>query len=151
MESKTTRNILLALLAFLGLGAIGGGVIFIISPGGKLFGMPLSMLDKSPFSSFLIPGIILFLVLGIAPILLMIALIKKPNSKFANWFNFFKDMHWSWSYTIYVAFTLIFWIQIEMVLLNAVSWLHTFYMLLAVVLIFVALLPQVRNLYKNKL
>ena len=151
MESKTTRNILLALLAFLGLGAIGGGVIFIISPGGKLFGMPLSMLDKSPFSSFLIPGIILFSVLGIAPILLMIALIKKPNSKFANWFNFFKDMHWSWSYTIYVAFTLIFWIQIEMVLLNAVSWLHTFYMLLAVVIIFVALLPQVRNLYKNKL
>lgn len=95
MESKITRNILLALLAFLGLGAMGGGAIFIISPSGKLFGMPLSMLDKTPFSNFLIPGIILFLVLGIAPILLMMALIKKPNSKFANWFNYFKDMHWA--------------------------------------------------------
>jgi hypothetical protein len=30
-----------------------------------------------------------------------------------------------------------------------VHWLHTFYMLFAVGLIYVALLPQVRNLYKR--
>ncbi|MEP6713704.1 MAG: hypothetical protein ABJA37_14855 [Ferruginibacter sp.] len=149
MESKTYRNILLALLAFLGIGAIGGGGVLIISPGGKLIGMPLSMLDHSPFKSFLIPGIILFLFLGIAPLLLTIALLKKPASKLAEQINVFKDMHWSWSYTIYIGFTLIIWIQIEMMFLSAVSWLHTFYMFFAVVIIFVALLPQVRSLYKK--
>lgn len=150
MKSKSTINILIGLLAFLGLGAIGGGAVLIISPSGKLIGMPLSMLNPSPFYNFLIPGVILFLVLGVIPLLLIIALLKKPTSKLAEQFNFFSDMHWAWTYSIYVAFTLIFWIQIEMVLLNAVSWLHTFYMLLAVVIIFVALLPQVRKLYKNE-
>ncbi|MEO5945053.1 MAG: hypothetical protein ABIP30_00600 [Ferruginibacter sp.] len=149
MKTKSAKNILISLLAFLSLGAIGGGAILIISPSGKLIGMPLSMLNLSPFNNFLIPGIILFLVLGIIPMLLIMALLKKPISKLAEQFNFFNDMHWAWTYSIYIAFILIFWIQIEMVLLNAVSWLHTFYMLLAVVIIFVALLPQVRNLYKR--
>ena len=58
-------------------------------------------------------------------------------------------MHWAWAFSIYVAFALIIWIQLEMVFLQAVEWLHTFYMFYAVVLIFVALLPQVRNLYKK--
>ena len=143
------KNLLIALLAFLGLGAIAGGVVLIISPSGKLMGMPLALLDPSPFTNYLIPGIILFLVLSIIPILLIIALLRKRTSKFAEQFNFCPDMHWAWSYTIYIAFILIFWIQIEMVMLNAVSWLHTFYMLLAVIIIFVALLPHVRNLYRK--
>ena len=146
---KLTRNILIGLLVFLGIGAIGGGGVFIISPSGKLMGMPLSMLNKSPFDNFLIPGIILFSVLGIVPTLLARALYKKPTSKLAERFNFFKDMHWTWTFSIYVAFALIIWLQIEMQMLSAVSWLHTFYMFLAVLILFVALLPQVRNLYKK--
>ncbi|MEP7377850.1 MAG: hypothetical protein ABI675_30905, partial [Chitinophagaceae bacterium] len=126
MKLNMARNILIALLAFLGLGAIGGGGVLIISPGGEWIGMPLSMLKHSPFKSFLLPGIILFSMLGIAPLLLIIALLKKPASGFAGRFNFFSDMHWSWTYSIYVAFVLIFWIQIQMAFLSAVSWLHTF-------------------------
>ncbi|MEO6316320.1 MAG: hypothetical protein ABIU63_07815 [Chitinophagaceae bacterium] len=149
MKSNAGLYLLIALLAFLGLGAIGGGAVLIISPSGKLIGMPLSMLTPSPFSSFLIPGIILFLILGIVPFLLIIALLRKPASKLADRFNCFFDMHWSWTYAIYMGFMLIFWIQIEMIMLSAVSWLHTFYMMLAVVIIFVALLPQIKRLYKK--
>jgi hypothetical protein len=144
-----TRNFLLFLLAVLGLGAIFGGGVLIISPSGALFGMPLAMLDDSPFTSFLIPGIILFSVLGLAPCLLIIALIKKPQWSFAEQLNFFNDMHWSWSYTIYIAFALIGWIQIEMMFLQSVHWSHTLYIIIALLIIFVALLPQVRTLYKK--
>ena len=146
---KNTRSILLILLGFLGLGAMGGGGALIISPSGKLLGMPLSMLEESPFNSFFVPGIILFSVLGLIPIWLIIALLKKPESKLAENINFFNDMHWAWTYSIYIAFVLIFWIQIQMVFLSTVYWLHTFYMFLAVLIIFVALLPQVRNSYKK--
>lgn len=149
MKNKTTMKFLLFLLAVLGLGAIGGGGVLIISPNGKLIGMPLSMLNESPFTDFLIPGIILFSVLGLVPIMLTFALLKKPASKLADRFNLFKDMHWSWTYSIYIAFVLIFWIQIQMMFLSAVHWVHTFYMFFAVLIIFVALLPQVRNLYKK--
>jgi len=149
MNIKNTRSILLILLGFLGLGALGGGGALIISPSGKLLGMPLSMLAESPFNSFFMPGIILFLVLGLIPLCLIIALLKKPESKLAENINFFKDMHWAWTYSIYIAFVLIFWIQIQMVFLSTVYWLHTFYMFFAVLIIFVALLPQVRNSYKK--
>jgi hypothetical protein len=144
-----TRNILIGLLVFLGVGAMFGGSVLIISPSGKLIGMPLSMLEKSPFDNFLIPAIILFMVLGLSPILLALALLIKPENKFAEKINCFHDMHWSSTFSIYVAFALIIWIQLEMVFLHAVQWLHTFYMFYALTLIFTALLPQVRRLYKK--
>lgn len=143
------RNLLLFLLAFLGLGAIFGGAVFIISPSGALFGMPLLLLDNSPFNDFLIPGIILFTILGIIPIIVVFALIKKPESKCAELFNFYKDMYWAWSYCIYIAFALVIWIQIEMTILSAVHWSHTLYMFLSIAILFFALLPQVRSLYKK--
>jgi hypothetical protein len=148
MQSTTARNILLLLLAFLGLSAIGGGGALIIYPSGKLLGgLPLSILKRSPFNNFLVPGIILFIVLGLFPSLLVFALLKKPSSKLAERLNFFKDMHWSWSFSIYVAFALIIWIQVETIYVQGVGWLQTFYMFFAIPLIFVALLPKVKNLY----
>ena len=151
MKLTTARNILLFLLAFLGLSAIGGGGALIISPSGKLLGgLPLSILERSPFNNFLIPGIILFVVIGLFPSLLVFALLKKPASKLAERINFFKDMHWSWTFSIYVAFALIIWIQVETIYVQGVGWLQTFYMLFAIPLIFVALLPRVRKFYKNE-
>jgi len=150
MKSKAARNILVILLLFLGIGALGGGLGLIISPSGRLMGgLPLSVLQNSPFRDFLIPGIILFLVLGISPCLIALALIRKPANRLAEYFNFFKDMHWAWSFSIYVAFALIIWIQVETVFVRGTSWLQTFYMLYAIPVIFVALLPQIRDIYKK--
>ena len=148
--SKTARNILLLVLAFLSLGAIGGGIVLIISPTGELMGMPLSEFKNIPFDSFMIPGIFLLVVLGIIPSMLIIALIKKPDSSLAESLNIFKDMHWTWSLCIYIAFILIAWIHIELIFMQgAVHWLQTFYMAYAVLILTLALLPGVRYLYKK--
>ena len=149
MKPMFFRNILIGLLAFLGVGAIFGGGALIISPSGELLGMPLSMIKDSPFPDFLVPAIFLFTFLGLAPCLLIFALLKKPESKLAELINFYKDMHWSWSFSIYIAFILIMWLQLEMMFIHSVHWSHTFYMFLAVTIIIVAILPQVRNLYKQ--
>ena len=58
-------------------------------------------------------------------------------------------MYWAWSFSIYIAFALIIWLQTEMFLLQSVDWLHNFYMILAIVIILIALLPEVRNFYKK--
>ena len=151
MKIKSVRNLFLILLGLLSIGAIGGGAVLIISPSGELIGIPLSEYRNLPFNSYLIPGIILFSVLGIIPALLIIALIKKPTSKFAERFNVFIDMHWSWTYSIYVAFALIGWIHIQLIFLQGVvHWLHTFYMFYAILIITVALLPGIRNHYRKK-
>lgn len=135
------RNILLFLLSFLGFSAIGGGGVLIISPTGEMIGMPLSLLKNSPFGSFLIPGSILFTIFGLFPILLTFALIKKPDSRLAERLNFFRDMRWAWTFTVYTAFALIIWLQTEMFFLQGVGWLHNIYMFLAIAIIFVSLLP----------
>ena len=150
MKTNFERNILVCLLSFLGISALGGGLFLIISPSGKLIGgLPLSILKNSPFQDFLIPGIILFLVIGIVPLLTAIALIKKPMSVFAEKLNVFKDLHWSWSFSIYVAFALIIWIQVESIFVQSVGWLQTFYLLYALPIIIIALLPKVRLKYKK--
>lgn len=144
-EMRTMVNTLRGLLAFLGIGAVFGGAVLIISPSGELIGMPLSLLGTSPFHTFLIPGIILFFVLGLFPFLLFYALVREVKSPLADYLNVFKDMKWAWSFVIYQAFALIIWIQIEMVFLQAVHWLHTLYMFYAIAILAVALMPQVRN------
>ncbi|MCP2039260.1 hypothetical protein [Chryseobacterium sp. HSC-36S06] len=150
MKPTATRNILISLLLFLGVSAIGGGGALIISPSGKLLGgLPLSILAQSPFPDFLIPGIILFTILGFFPCYISYALIKKPTNNIAEYFNLFKDMYWAWSYSIYIGFALIIWIQVETIFINGTSWLQTFYILYSIPIIFVALLPKVRTLYKK--
>jgi len=148
---KKIRNIFLIVLGFLGIGAIGGGIVLIISPTGDLLGITLSEFKNIPFDSYLIPGIILFSVLGVIPLLLIIALLKKPESRIAEHINIFKDMHWSWTFSIYIAFILIGWIHIQLIFLQgAVHWLQTFYIFYAILIIIIALLPQMRYLYKKK-
>ncbi len=143
------RTLLLILLVFLGLGALFGGGMLILSPSGELMGMPLSMLDHSPFHSFLLPGIILFSVLGLAPVGIAIALVRRPASWLAERLNLYKDMYWGWTFCIYIAFALISWIQVQMIFLQAVHWLHTFYMFFSLAILLVALWPQVRDSYKK--
>ena len=144
-------RILICLLAFLGIGALGGGGALVLSPDGSLIGLPLFLLAKSPFHSFFVPGILLFVVLGIFPGLLIIALVKKPPSSLAERVNLFTDMHWSWSFAVYTAFALIIWIQLEMMFLDAISWLHTFYMFYAVLIIIACLRRSVRLTYSKPL
>ena len=151
MKIIGSLRFLIFLLAFLGIGALGGGGVLMVSPNGQLMGMPLSLLDQSPFKDFEIPGIVLFITLGVVPCLLIFALLKKPECRFAEMLNGFKDMHWAWTYSIYIAFVLIVWIQLEMVFLQAVSWLHVFYTFFALLILFITLLPTVRNLYKKSI
>jgi hypothetical protein len=150
MKTKTSVYVLIILLGLLAIGAIVGGGALIISPGGELLRMPLSILGTSPFKDFLIPGLILFFILGIIPGILVFVLLKKPNSKIFESLNFYKDMYWGWSFCIYISFALIIWIQIEMVYLQIVVWAHTFYMFYALVMIFITLLPQIRNQYRKE-
>jgi hypothetical protein len=150
MQPITARNLLMSFLLYLGVTAVGGGSMLIISPSGKLLGgLPVSILAHSPFHDFLIPGILLLLVLGITPCILAAALLNKPANKIAEYLNFFKDMYWGWSYTIYIAFALIIWIQVETIFAQSVGWLQTFYLLYAIPILFVALLPQIRTQYKK--
>jgi hypothetical protein len=52
----------------LGLGAVGGGLALIVGPRGEVIPLPVSALAGSPFATYLLPGVILFVVLGVGPL-----------------------------------------------------------------------------------
>lgn len=143
------KTLLIILQALLGIGAIYGGVTLIISPSGELLGLPISMLEAAPFKDFLIPGIILFIVLGVIPCLAVYGLMTKKRSKYAEMLNLFSDMHWAWSYALYTSIAAIIWIQLQMVFIDDVFWAHTLYVFWGVLMIVIALLPGVRRQYKS--
>ena len=88
---------------FLGLGALFGGGALILAPDGHLLGMPVTLLTGSPFASFLVPGIILLALIGVAP--LMAAAITLRQQALAP------------LAAVAVGLTLIGWITVEMVVL----------------------------------
>ncbi len=53
---------------FLGVGAIGGGAALMLGPRGEIIPLPISALAGTPFGSYLVPGLILFTVLGVGPL-----------------------------------------------------------------------------------
>jgi hypothetical protein len=54
-----------ALQLLLGLGAVGGGLALVLEPSGSILGMPLEMLRRTPFSTYLVPGIVLLVCIGL--------------------------------------------------------------------------------------
>ena len=58
----------IALEVLLGIGALGGGLVLVLAPRGEIMPLPLSALAGSPFETYLGPGLILFTVLGLGPL-----------------------------------------------------------------------------------
>ena len=58
----------LMLEVLLSIGALGGGLVLMIAPRDEIMPLPLSALAGSPFDTYLVPGLILFGVLGLGPL-----------------------------------------------------------------------------------
>jgi hypothetical protein len=61
---RWTRLTLVITEAFVALSAFVAGAMFMVEPSGRLMGMTAETLARSPFGSYLVPGIVLFAVVG---------------------------------------------------------------------------------------
>jgi hypothetical protein len=106
---KIVRRFLFALHLLVGIGAMAGGYAAISNPY-KPLGMPVEALKNSPFDNFLIPGILLFAVIGLG-----------------NLFSAFMLHHKS-TYQGYISsvfsWALVIWIVVQCIMLQAVVFLH---------------------------
>lgn len=74
---KAIRITAIILLVIVSINALVAGYLFIIDPSGSKMKIPVSYLQHSPFSNFLVPGIVLFLVNGILSLVAAMATILK--------------------------------------------------------------------------
>ena len=140
--------ILCLLLAFQAISALGGGSVILLDPTGVSIGFPPETLRGTPFPNFIIPGIILFFVLGVLPAILVYALLARPLWPWANALNIYRDRHWAWTYALYVGIMLIVWIDVQIWMVGYGMFIQTFYAFMGLAIVVAALWPSVWRYYR---
>jgi hypothetical protein len=141
--------VLIVLLFFIGVSALISGAMLFVAPDGHLMQWSTDQLKGSPFTNYLIPGLILFIFLGIFPIFVGFSLSKRPMWTWPNVINPAKKTHWAWTASWAVGVIMLIWITIETVFLGYVSFLQPFVAGYGIILIILTLLPNVRKFYKR--
>ena len=114
---KQFRILLVVLHVFVGIGALAGGGACIANPDSP-FGAPLSMLEGSPFSSYLVPGIVLFGFLGIGNCIGALMVLRN------NWLKAVV--------TGILGAGLMIWILVQVFVIHAVAFLHVLFFCIGV-------------------
>lgn len=104
------RFISIFLLLLTAINATVAGVLFIIDPSGDMMGMTAAYIKHSPFSSYLIPGIVLLIMNG---------LLNFIAAYFA-----FKKRPFAWSLIVIQGILLSGWIVIQVMMVKDISLLH---------------------------
>lgn len=112
----TTVKVLIALMTLLGVGGLVGGVGLTGDPSGDVFGYPVSWLDRTPFSDFLIPGLLLLLLLGVAPLVVAYGLLRKPVWSWTDAWNSWTGEHRAWTGAMIVGVGVVAWIVVEVLI-----------------------------------
>jgi len=112
-KGKQLVNGLGVLQVFIGLGAVGGGLALVLEPSGANLGMPVEMLNRSPFSNFLIPGIVLMVVNGMGSLIGGVAS--------------FTRYHYAGEIAMALGIFLVLWIVVQVWWIDTFHWLHALY------------------------
>jgi hypothetical protein len=115
---KTGYRFLFALHVFVGIGAMAGGLAAITNPLNPL-GIPVSALKNSPFNDFLIPGLILFIVIGLGNVMSAFLFHFKLNLQ-----GYISSV-FSWA--------LVIWIIVQCIMLGGVNILHIIYFVIGLI------------------
>lgn len=115
---KLIRKLLFILHILVGVGAMSGGLAAITEPNAP-HGVPVEILKYSPFSNFLIPGILLFGVIGLGN--LFSAAMFLTKTKYQGYIS----SVFSWA--------LVIWIVIQCIMLQSIVFLHVLFFVIGLI------------------
>ena len=110
-------RVLGVLQAFIGIGAVAGGLLLILDPSGTNLGTPIELLEKTPFTTFLVPGIVLFIVNGLG--------------SFTGGIASFVRLRYAGELAMALGVFLVLWIVVQVYWMEP-HWLHAFYLALGI-------------------
>lgn len=116
---STLHRLVLGLCAFTGLTAVGGGIGLLVAPKGSPLVPPLSLLEHTPFDTYLIPALVLLLVVGVGNLVAAaLELRRLRGSELA---------------VLLAGAALTGWIVTQLVMVRTLSWLQFLYFLAGIV------------------
>lgn len=139
---------LIVVLLVQAVGAMAGGGALVAAPHGGIMKMPVSYLAGSPFHDYLVPGIVLFVVLGLGPLLTAGALLRRPAGEALAALNPFPGQHWGWTLSGVVGVALLIWIAVESATIPF-SFLQPVYAAVGAAIVALTLAPSVRRFYRR--
>ncbi len=119
------------LLLFNGIGAIYGGLSFMIHPDGSGLQMSLDFLKHTPFHNYFVPGIILFTANGLFSVFVLLSLLLKWRN--SAWLVMFQGS------------ILTGWIVIQVILIQTVVSFHYIMGSIGIVLLVIGRYLVVKN------
>ena len=122
-----------ALLLFVGIAAVAGGLGVILDPSGESLGVSVDLLINSPFKNFLIPGIVLFTIIGLTNLLVS--------------FLTFKQHLLSGGATIVLGFIMIIWIVLQVYWIGWLTSLQPTFLIIGFAEIILGYVLHSRNLF----
>jgi hypothetical protein len=109
-ELTAAGKVTLALLTLLGLGALAGGIALVVEPDGSIMHFDPALLAGSPFSDYLVPGLILGGLFGIGSF--VVAVLGLRHQRLAPFLAFA------------IGCGQMIWITVELVVIREPSFLH---------------------------
>jgi len=122
---KKVYRLLFILHLFVGIGAMFGGLAAITNPQAPL-GISVEALKNSPFNNYLIPGIVLFTIIGLGNVIS--ALMFRYKLKFQGYVS----SVFSWA--------LVIWIVVQCIMLNGVVFLHVLFFIIGLIQAFLSII-----------
>jgi hypothetical protein len=122
-----------AVVLLQGISGVAGGYALLADPSGDLIGLPLAWLEGTPFPDYFVPGIILFCVLGVCPLLVA--------------WGLWVGRSWAWCGSLLVGTSLAIWILVEIVMIGyqPAPPLQAFYGSLSIVILSLSSARSVRR------
>lgn len=114
---KITSTILLIIN---GIGALSAGIGFIRHPDGSAVGIDISVLKYSPFSNFLIPGILLFIFNGLCSLIALFLVYSGNRNAGLS--------------VLVQGVILLIWIIVQVIMLQTINPLHLIFFLIGCLL-----------------
>jgi len=154
MSPKVNRHplaawLLIILLFFIGLCALVSGAMLFSAPDGHLMQWSTADLEGTPFSNYLVPGLVLFVCVGVFPIFVGYGLLKTPDWKWPDVINPVIKQHWAWTAAWAAGVIMLIWISVETILLGYISFLQPFIAGYGIVVILLTFIPVVRRYYRR--
>lgn len=124
IQLQTMKTFLFILISFVALTAIVSGLLLIDKPDGSILHLQLSVLSGTPFTNFLIPGIILASVVGGTNLMAVISNMQSHPRRYT----------WAMAGGLMTCG----WIAVQILLINTFYWLQFVYIVTGLSTILIA-------------
>jgi len=107
------KTLLFILLCFIAITATVSGILMISQPDGSILNLKPELLSGSPFSNYLVPGILLACIVGAVNLV-------------AAFLNMMRHRH-RYNAAIAGGAVIITWILVQVMMIGTIHWLHILY------------------------